>query len=135
MNRDVAASPPSQTDLCTALGGNGIECLAVAMNDCPERYDYPSPVRFTVEQNDLACYRRAAQFLNYHADTISLQHEYGIYGGPAGSYILKLLSELRARVVTTLHTVLREPTNEQHEVLERVGRPIRPGDSDEPPRC
>ncbi len=109
------------TDLCAALSGNGTECLAVAMNDRLERYDYPSPVRFTIEQNDLACYRRAAQFLNNRADAISLQHEYGIYGGPAGSHILTVLAELRARVVTTLHTVLREPTTEQREVLERVG--------------
>ena len=66
------------TDLCTALAGHAVECLAVAMNDCSERYDYPPPVRFTVEQNDLACYRRAAQFLNNRVDVVSLQHEYGI---------------------------------------------------------
>jgi hypothetical protein len=71
------------TDLCTALAGHSVECLAVAMNDRSERYDYPPPVRFTVEQNDLACYRRAAQFLNNRVDVVSLQHEYGIFGGPA----------------------------------------------------
>ena len=110
------------TDLCTALAGHAVECLAVAMNDCSERYDYPPPVRFTVEQNDLACYRRAAQFLNNRVDVVSLQHEYGIYGGPAGSHVLTVLAELRARVVATLHTVLREPSPEQRKVLEHVGR-------------
>jgi glycosyltransferase involved in cell wall biosynthesis len=110
------------TDLCTALAGQSAECFAVAMNDRSERYDYPPPVRFTVEQNDLACYRRAAQFLNNRVDVVSLQHEYGIYGGPAGSHILTVLAELRARVVTTLHTVLREPSVEQRKVLEHVGR-------------
>jgi glycosyltransferase involved in cell wall biosynthesis len=110
------------TDLCAALAGHATECLAVAMNDRSERYDYPPPVRFTVEQNDLSCYRRAAQFLNNRVDVVSLQHEYGIYGGPAGSHLLTLLAELRARVVTTLHTVLREPSPEQRKVLEHVGR-------------
>ena len=110
------------TDLCTALAGHSVECLAVAMNDRSERYDYPPPVRFTVEQNDLACYRRAAQFLNNRVDVVSLQHEYGIFGGPAGSHVLTILAELRARVVTTLHTVLREPSLEQRKVLDHVGR-------------
>ena len=110
------------TDLCTALTDHSVECLAVAMNDNSERYDYPPPVRFAVEQNDLTCYRRAAQFLNNRVDIVSLQHEYGIYGGPAGSHILTILSELRARVVTTLHTVLRDPNIEQRRVLEQVGR-------------
>jgi glycosyltransferase involved in cell wall biosynthesis len=110
------------TDLCSALSDHPRECLAVAMNDRAARYDYPPPVRFTVEQNDLACYRRAAQFLNNRVEIVSLQHEYGIFGGPAGSHVLTLLSELRARVVTTLHTVLREPSTEQRKVLEHVGR-------------
>jgi glycosyltransferase involved in cell wall biosynthesis len=110
------------TDLCTALAGCSVECLAVAINDRSERYDYPVPVRFTVEQNDLACYRRVAQFLNNRVDVVSLQHEYGIFGGPAGSHILTVLSELRVRVVTTLHTVLREPSVEQRKVLEHVAR-------------
>jgi len=110
------------TDLYTALSAHTSECLAVAMNDGAERYDYPPPVRFTVEQNDVTCYRRAAQFLNNRVDVVSLQHEYGIFGGPAGSHILAVLSELRARVVTTLHTVLREPSSEQFRVLEQVGR-------------
>jgi len=110
------------TDLYSALSGDSIECLAVAMNDGSEHYDYPPAVRFTVEQNDLACYHRAAQFLNNRVDIVSVQHEYGIYGGPAGSHVLTVLAELRARVVTTLHTVLREPTAEQRKVLEHVGR-------------
>lgn len=110
------------TDLCTALSNEARECLAVAMNDRSARYDYPPPVRFTVEQNELGCYRRAAQFLNNRVDIVSLQHEYGIFGGPAGSHVLTILSELRARVVTTLHTVLREPSAEQRKVLEHVGR-------------
>ena len=110
------------TDLCTALTNHSADCLAVAMNDRSERYDYPPLVRFTVEQNDLACYRRLAQFLNNRVDVVSLQHEYGIFGGPAGSHILTVLAELRTRVVTTLHTVLREPSPEQRRVLENIGR-------------
>lgn len=110
------------TDLCTALSAHSRECLAVAMNDRATRYDYPPPVRFTVEQNELAGYRRAAQFLNNRVEVVSLQHEYGIFGGPAGSHVLTFLGELRARIVTTLHTVLRDPSAEQRKVLEQVGR-------------
>ena len=83
------------TDLCAALADQATECLAVAMNDRAERYDYPLPVRFTVEQNDLAGYSRAAQYRNNRVDLVSLQHEYGIFGGPAGSHVLTLLAELR----------------------------------------
>ena len=87
-----------------------IHCWAVAMNDRIEGYAYPEKVRFEINQNKLADYGIAAQFLNIsHTDIVCLQHEFGIFGGPAGSHLLKLLSNMHMPVVTTLHTVLKDP--------------------------
>src|ERR1700756_2119170 len=72
-------------------------------------------------QNDLSAYKTAADFLNINnVDLVCLQHEYGIFGGPAGSHILALLRDLRMPVVTTLHTILREPTPDQRRVLVQL---------------
>src|SRR3954447_23310312 len=97
------------------------ECFVVPVNDRPEAYDYPPEVRFEIDEQDLDSYLRAADFLNYaNSDVVCLQHEYGIYGGPAGSHILGLLRDLRMPVVTTLHTVLREPDVDQRRVLTQL---------------
>ena len=95
------------------------QCLAVSVNDIPGGYEYPEVVRFEIEEQDLSSYLRAADFLNIsNVDIVCLQHEFGIYGGPAGGHILALLRELRMPVVTTLHTVLREPRADQRRVME-----------------
>ena len=74
-----------------------------------------------IEQEDLASYERAADFLNFNGnDLVCLQHEYGIYGGTAGSHILTLLRRLKMPLVTTLHTVLREPDIHQRAVLDEM---------------
>ena len=107
-------------DLCRAVGGYfpAAQCIAVPVNDVAEGYEYPPEVRFEFLQQDLDSYRRAADFLNFsNVDIVSLQHEYGIFGGIAGSHILSLLRDLRMPVVTTLHTILREPAVEQRQVL------------------
>jgi len=97
------------------------ECLAVSVNDIPGGYQYPEVVRFEIEEQDLSSYLRAADFLNIsNVDIVCLQHEFGIYGGPAGGHILALLRELRMPVVTTLHTVLREPRADQRRVMEGI---------------
>ena len=99
----------------------GIECITVAVNDTPAGYDYPDRVRFTIQQDDLDSYRSAAQFLNLHnVDLVCLQHEFGIFGGPAGSHILTLLHDLNIPIVTTLHTVLTNPTPEQRRVMDEL---------------
>jgi glycosyltransferase involved in cell wall biosynthesis len=96
-------------------------CFAVPVNDIEGRYQYPDVVRFEIEEQDLGSYRRAADFLNTsEVDVVSVQHEFGIFGGPAGSHLLALLGELRAPVVTTLHTVLRKPNADQHRVMQRL---------------
>jgi len=111
------------TDLVEALSSEApdINCWAVAMNDKPEGYAYPGKVRFVVNQNKLVDYSVASEFLNIsQADIVCVQHEYGIFGGPAGSHLLKLLGELRMPIVTTLHTVLKDPAPEYREVMRKL---------------
>lgn len=113
------------TDVCQSLATAypDTSCLAVAVNDRPGGYNYPDPVRFTIEEQDLESYRRAADFLNISAvDVVCLQHEYGIFGGPAGSHILALLRELKMPLVTNLHTVLKKPTAAQERVMDELIR-------------
>ncbi len=108
------------TDLCEALAAAfpDLSCFAIPVNDTPDGYPYPPRVRFELQQNELSSYQRAADFLNINnVDLVCLQHEYGIFGGPAGSHILALLRELRMAVVTTLHTVLEQPDPHQRQVL------------------
>ncbi len=112
-------------DLCEAVSAAAPEaqCYAGAMNDRVEGYDYPSRVRFEVLQKDLDSYRRAADFLNFNnADMLCVQHEFGIYGGPAGSHLLALLKEVRMPVVTTLHTILQSPSSAQRKVMEELAQ-------------
>src|SRR5579871_4256663 len=79
-------------------------CFAVPVNDIAGCYQYPPAVRYEIEEQDLDSYRHAAGFLNAsEVDVVSVQHEFGIYGGPAGSHLLTLLRELKPPVVTTLH--------------------------------
>jgi glycosyltransferase involved in cell wall biosynthesis len=113
------------TDLCTALAaeyGEG-RLFAIPVNDPESKYEYPEQVRLELEQEDIASYERAADFLNFNGnDLVCLQHEYGIYGGKAGRHILALLRKLKMPLVTTLHTVLREPDEDQRTVLEEIAR-------------
>jgi glycosyltransferase involved in cell wall biosynthesis len=113
------------TDLCSALAAEyGEERLfAIPVNDPESSYDYPEQVRLELTQEDIASYERAADFLNFNGnDLVCLQHEYGIYGGSAGRYILALLRRLKMPLVTTLHTVLREPDANQRIVLEEIAQ-------------
>ncbi len=96
-------------------------CFCVAVNDIKGGYEYPEVVRFEIEEQDLSSYLRAADFLNIsNVDIVCLQHEFGIFGGPAGGHILAFLRELRMPVVTTLHTVLREPRADQRRVMHEL---------------
>ncbi|MGA8440761.1 MAG: glycosyltransferase family 4 protein [Candidatus Sulfotelmatobacter sp.] len=111
------------TDLCSAIAAEygTARLLALPVNDTEEGYDYPARVRWSLAQDDEKSYREAADFLNFNnIDMVCLQHEYGIFGGPAGSHILHLLRGLKMPVVTTLHTVLREPDPNQLMVMEEI---------------
>lgn len=95
--------------------------LVISVNDTVDSYDYPSEVRYDFYQHDQEAYRKAAEFLNSKdVDVVCLQHEYGIFGGPAGSYILTLLRNLTMPVVTTFHTILKDPNEEQLLVLKSI---------------
>lgn len=111
------------TDLMTAIEREtpNVESFVVAMNDPSARHAYPPRVRFEVPQGDIEAYRRAADFINVKgADILSVQHEYGIFGGPAGANVLELLRALRMPIVTTLHTILAAPDARQRAVLEAL---------------
>ena len=100
-----------------------IQSMVLAMNDTIEGYSYCDKVRYEIRDSNLFDYERAANFLNQHSvDAISLQHEFGIFGGKWGRYILTLLRNVNAPVVTTFHTVLEKPTPEQLETIREVAR-------------
>ena len=112
------------TDLCDAVTselGDEKRTLVVAATNVPATYSYPERVRFEIRQNVRADYRQAADFINF-SDTsiVCLQHEYGIFGGDDGHYILSLLRNLKKPVVTTLHTILQNPSDGQRELLSEI---------------
>lgn len=112
-------------DLCEAVAEAAplAQCFAGALNDRSDGYKYPPRVRFEILESDLDSYRRAADFLNFNnAEVLCVQHEFGIYGGPAGSHVLAMLKEVRMPVVTTLHTVLQRPDPAQRQVMEELVR-------------
>src|SRR6185295_3195301 len=111
------------TDLHKAAQSSGapIETCIVAMNDDRRTYDYPAEVKFHIRDDVLEDYAQAADFLNAQKyDAVSLQHEFGIFGGDAGSHVLALIDRLDMPVVTTCHTVLSRPTPAQHNVLCKI---------------
>jgi hypothetical protein len=95
-------------------------CFAVPINDVEGYYQYSDVVRFEIEEQNLESYRHAADFLNScHADLVSVQHEFGIFGGPAGSHLLALLRYLKAPIVTTFHTVHRVAAELPEQICEK----------------
>ena len=111
------------TDLQQAISTSrtNLETCIVAMTDHGQVYDYPPAVALQIKDDNIEEYVRAADFLNAgRFDAVCLQHEFGIFGGEAGAHILVLLSRLTMPVVTTLHTVLAEPTAVQRAVLTRI---------------
>jgi len=113
------------TDLCNAIAGHmkdeANNLAAVAMDDIEEGYNYPGRVRFQVKANVLSDYLCAADFLNFHNfDVAVLQHEFGIFGGNCGAHIINMVKNLRMPVITTLHTVLENPTEQQRKITREL---------------
>ena len=111
------------TDLQQAVAAAhpGLKTSIVAMTDHGCAYDYPPSVSRQIADDNLADYIRAADELNASGcDVVSLQHEFGIFGGLAGSHIVTLLSRLKMPVVTTLHTVLAQPSADQRHVMRGI---------------
>ena len=101
----------------------GAECGVLAVNDQPEGYEYAPEVRFEIGEQRLRDYQEAVNFLRFNGfDVICLQHEFGIFGGRAGSHVLAILREVDLPVVTTLHTILEEPTPDQRRVMDEIVR-------------
>ena len=104
-----------------ALNAPNKACWAVAMNDRPEGYSYPSQVHFEINQSQLNEYSLAADLCNLNqVDVICLQHEYGIFGGKRGSFIIELLRDLNMPVVTTLHTILKDPNLQDRHIMMQL---------------
>ena len=104
-----------------ALNAPDKTCWAVAMNDRPEGYSYPSQVRCEINQSQLNEYGLAADLCNLNqVDVVCLQHEYGIFGGKRGSFIIELLRDLKMPVVTTLHTILKDPNIQERQIMMQL---------------
>lgn len=112
------------TDVCESLirEYEDLSCLVLAVNDTEAGYAYPSRVRFEIAEQEPASYHRAAEFIDMNdVDLVCLQHEFGIFGGPAGSHVLELLRRLRMPIVTTCHTILKDwPSPEFRPVFEEL---------------
>lgn len=110
-------------DLCKAVSAAAPEshCLVCAVNDKVEGYPYAPIVQIEIDEKDIDSYRKAADFLNLNnIDILCVQHEFGIYGGESGVYLLALLKEVKMPVVTTLHTILSEPSSSQRLIMEAL---------------
>jgi glycosyltransferase involved in cell wall biosynthesis/CBS domain-containing protein len=93
----------------------------VAVNEKGGHYDYGIAVKVQINADEVESYEKAAEYINSSdIDIVNLQHEYGIFEGEWGKYILAFLDKLEKPVITTLHTVLQEPPLDAKRVLERV---------------
>ncbi len=113
------------TDVFTAMRARFPEVAVdvYAMDDHPGRYAYPPEVSGTIPETDLSAYLETARKIDASgADAIWVQHEYGIYGGPAGDYLLALLDRTTLPVVVALHTILEKPNPDERRVMEGLLR-------------
>jgi glycosyltransferase involved in cell wall biosynthesis len=117
-NCGIATFTSDLSNAVSKQAGADQEVIVAAMNDIPEGYAYPEIVKFELRQDHQIDYSRAADFLNFsHIDVVSLQHEYGIFGGEEGSNVLTFLRDLARPVVVTCHTILKDPLPMQKEIL------------------
>ncbi len=97
------------------------EGYVVALNDYDLSYNYPKEVKLTIRQEYQEDYLKAAKFINLDgADVCILQHEFGIFGGQNGIYILPLLHRLEAPLIVTLHTILKNPSYNEKAILQEI---------------
>ena len=111
------------TDLCESfsLKYPDTTCDVMPVTDIPEGYVYPERVHFEITEQDVNSYKQGAEFINIsNADIVCLQHEYGIFGGQAGSYILTLLRSIQVPIVTTFHTILKDPSPRQERIFKEI---------------
>lgn len=127
----VATYPPRECgigtfthSLATAIknsNDNENEIIVIAMNDNHEKYVYPPEVKFVISQEQQIDYLAAADFINRSgAEVCILEHEFGIYGGQSGVYILPLLHRLHIPLISTLHTILEKPSYTEKAILKQI---------------
>lgn len=93
----------------------------MVLNRESEKLEYPWEVKYKIEQDNLATYLQAAEYINQSgADLICLEHEFGIFGGKSGEYIIPFIESLKIPLVTTLHTVVPDPNSKKGEILKRI---------------
>ena len=98
-----------------------LTCDVIAMTDAGGPYDYPPEVIYALQQDDVSDYLAAAARIREAApDVVCVQHEFGIFGGPAGEHLLQLLDSIDVPVISTLHTILEQPNADQRRVFERL---------------
>ncbi|MGI6436303.1 MAG: glycosyltransferase family 4 protein [Syntrophomonadaceae bacterium] len=126
---NVGTYPPKQCGIATfsmdfrnSLLFNGHQVAALAVSDDAYDYQYPPEVLFNIKQSQLSDYVQAANFINNHRDIhmVIIQHEYGIYGGLDGDYILDLVQRLHKPYILICHTVLPHPSKHQKQVLDML---------------
>jgi len=97
--------------------------MILAVTDSGGQYEYPGDVRYEIRQGRKGDYARAAEFVNYsNVRLVVIQHEYGIFGGDDGAYILDFLSTLRVPAIATLHTVLEHPSESQKAIVQQMAK-------------
>lgn len=117
----IATFTSDLVNACTGRMDERLRPLVVAVNNRGEGMDYPPVVEAEVAKHTRSDYVRAAEFLNFHrVRAVSLEHEFGIFGGPDGSYVLDLVRELRCPLVTTFHTILKNPSEQQLAVMKEL---------------
>ena len=133
----ISTYPPRECGIATfnhnlmrAIGSNFPERngllkgdFVVALNDSEDitQYEYPEEVKYIVRQNHQKDYIRAANYINTStADAVILEHEFGIYGGESGIYILPLINRLEKPLISILHTILKDPSYVQRVIIREI---------------
>jgi glycosyltransferase involved in cell wall biosynthesis len=95
--------------------------IIIAMDDQKSEYDYPDEVQFKIRQDEQADYIDAAKFINKSgADICIIEHEFGIFGGRDGAYLLPLMQRLNIPAITVFHTVLKTPSHSQKNIIKEI---------------
>ncbi len=110
---------PSMLNSDSARSHTGI---AIAMNEPGMEYEYPEEVKFVIHEEIKEDYIKAAEFINKNADLCMLQHEFNIFGGTDGTYILMLVKELKIPLAANFHTVLQHPTASKRYILQEISK-------------
>lgn len=112
-------------DLTTAINVLNPLCLSeiMAIDENGMTRDYPWEVKYKIHQEELDSYLQAADYINQSsADVIHIQHEFGIFGGEFGKYIIPFMERVKKPIVTTFHTVLEEPGAERKKIVQEIAR-------------